>query len=324
MVFTRIDGNGISGYGEASLPPYLGETHDSVLKFLSKAQKLLERFSNPEDLGALTEAVDAIDTGNTAAKASVDIALNDLYGKMLNRPCHEIYRADPAKPLYTAYTLPIDDEEGIRKRVAEAQEYKLLKVKLGSASDKKTIEKIRQLTDKDFFVDVNEGWADKHFALDTILWLADHKCLFAEQPLPKDRPDDIAWLTERSPIPILADEAVQRISDLEKIQGIYSGINVKLMKCTGMHEANQMMIRAKKYGMKILLGCMSESSCAVSAAAQLAPFADWIDLDGPLLIKEDFFDGVKFSEGKIILNDWPGIGAVPHPSLPSPVGEGKR
>ena len=127
--------------------------------------------------------------------------------------------------------------------------------------------------------------------------------------------DDTAWLTSQSPIPIIADEAVQRFSDLEKVKGVYSGINIKLMKCTGLHEAQKMILQARKYGMKIMIGCMSETSCGISAAAQLAPLVDWIDLDGPLLIKEDYFDGVKFSEGKIILNDLPGIGVTPVTNL---------
>src|SRR5258708_444156 len=129
--------------------------------------------------------------------------------------------------------------------------------------------------------------------------------------MPKERIDETAWLTERSPVPIIADEAVKRLSDLEKAKGVYHGINIKLMKCTGLNEARKMISLARNFGMKIMLGCMSETSCGVSAAAQIAPLADWIDLDGPLLIKEDYFDGVKFSGGKIILNDQPGIGVRP-------------
>ncbi len=310
VVFTKLEHKGFVGYGEASMPPYLGETHETVLKFLEKAKNALKEFSNPLEIDKILFAIDEIEKGNTAAKASVDIALHDLEGKIQNKSCHELFGADKIKNLFTAYTIPIDEPLGLAKRIEEAKEYKLLKIKLGSANDKKLIEEIRKHTDKEFFVDANEGWTDKHFALDMLSWLAEKKCLFAEQPMPKEMMDETAWLNERSPVPIIADEAVKRIMDIEKAKGVYSGINIKLMKCTGLNEAMKMISLARKYKMKILLGCMSETSCAVSAAAQLAPFADWIDLDGPLLIKEDYFEGIKFSEGKIILNDLPGIGVV--------------
>lgn len=311
VVFTKLEQDGFAGFGEASMPPYLGESHDSVLKFLEKAKKLLLKSSNPLETDSILAEIDALGKKNTAAKASIDIALHDLVGKILNQPCHKIFGTDKNTPLFTAYTIPIDADEGIKKRIEEAKDYRLLKVKLGSADDKKLIEEIRKHTDKDFFVDANEGWTDKHFALDMLHWLSGKKCLFAEQPMPKEMREETSWLREKSPIPIIADEAVKRLEDIEKAKGIYSGINIKLMKCTGLHEARKMILLARKFGMKILLGCMSESSCAVSAAAQIAPFADWIDLDGPLLIKEDFFDGVNFDRGKIILNDLPGIGASP-------------
>ena len=144
-----------------------------------------------------------------------------------------------------------------------------------------------------------------------VQFLADKNCLFVEQPMPKAQIKDIAWLTSKSILPIIADEAVKRFTDLEKAVGVYDGINIKLMKCTGLHEAKKMIDFAIKHKMKLMLGCMSETSCAISAAAQLAPFVDWIDLDGPLLIKQDYFEGVKFVNGKIILNHLPGIGVAP-------------
>lgn len=315
VVFTRLENGGIFGYGEAAMPPYLGENHETVLKFLMKAEKVLEKLSNPLDIETTLSEIDKIENRNTAAKASIDIALHDLAGKIQNKPCHELFGAEEQKNLFTSYTIPIDEPKGIQNRVEEAEDYKILKVKLGSADDKKLIEEIRKHTDKEIFADVNEGWKDKHFALEMINWLSERKVLLVEQPMPKEKIDDIAWLTSQSPIPIIADEAVQRFSDLEKIKRCYSGINIKLMKCTGLNEARKMISQARKYGMKIMLGCMSESSCGASAAAQLAPLADWIDLDGPLLIKEDYFDGVKFSAGKIILNDLPGIGIMPITNL---------
>lgn len=310
VVFTQVEHKGFLGYGEASLPPYLSENHTTAINFLEKTNKVLKKFSDPTDVSVILSEIDEIEEGNTAAKAAVDIALHDLIGKIKNKPCRELFTNKRAKDFFTAYTIPIDSSEGLSKRLDEAKDYKILKIKLGSADDKKIINKIRKVTDKAIMVDVNEGWKEKEKALDMIHYLSERNVLLIEQPLGKKKQKDIAWLTARSPLPIIADESMQRLSDLENVKNIYSGINIKLMKCTGLHEAYKIIVQAKKYGMKILLGCMAESSCAVSAAAQLASFADWIDLDGPLLLKEDFFDGVTFSEGKIKLNELPGIGTV--------------
>jgi L-alanine-DL-glutamate epimerase-like enolase superfamily enzyme len=160
-------------------------------------------------------------------------------------------------------------------------------------------------------VDVNQGWKDRNYALDMAHWLHEKGVVFIEQPMPKELTDDIAWLTSGSPLPIVADEAVQRLSDLAKLHDAYSGVNIKLMKCTGMREAHKMIEFARAVGMKVMIGCMTETSCAVSAAAHLSPACDFADLDGPLLIKNDVFDGMKIVDGKVTLNDRPGIGIIP-------------
>lgn len=311
VVFIKIEHAGYIGYGEAAMPPYLGENHETAIRFLEKAKKIIAKFSTPFETETIVQEIDRIEKENTAAKASIDIALHDLLGKILNKPCHRIFQANSNIPLFTAYTIPIDEPKGLVQRIKDAEDYKLLKIKLGSANDKKQIEEIQKYTDKEFFVDVNEGWKDKYFALDMLHWLSERRCLFAEQPMPKEQIDEIAWLVEKSPVPIIADEAVKRLSDIENAKGVYNGINIKLMKCTGLSEALKMITFARKNKMKILLGCMSETSCGVSAASQIAHFADWIDLDGPLLIKEDYFKGVSFSRGEILLNDLPGIGVSP-------------
>jgi L-alanine-DL-glutamate epimerase-like enolase superfamily enzyme len=196
----------------------------------------------------------------------------------------------------------------IRQKVKEAAEFKILKVKLGRGTDKQMIETIRSVSDVPLCVDVNQGWKDKKEALDMIFWLKEKGVEYVEQPMPKEKPDDIAWLTQNSPLPIIADEALQRLSDVQSTVGIYSGINIKLMKCTGMREAHKMINLARANKMKVMIGCMTETSCAISAAAQLSPLATWADLDGNLLINNDRFEGVKIVDGKITLNDLPGIG----------------
>ncbi len=159
------------------------------------------------------------------------------------------------------------------------------------------------------YVDVNQGWKDKNKALDMIYWLKEKGVVFVEQPMPKGQVDDMAWLTEYSPLPTMADEAFQRLPDIvDKIKGVYSGINIKLMKSTGLFEAQKMITVARALDMKVMVGCMTETSCGVSAIAQLSPLVDWADLDGNLLIKNDPFTGMKVINGKVTLNDWPGIG----------------
>ena len=170
---------------------------------------------------------------------------------------------------------------------------------------------IRSVTDVPMCVDVNQGWTDKKFALEMIHWLEEKGIEFIEQPMPKSAIDDIAWLTQHSPLPIIADEALQRLPDIKKAHGVYSGINIKLMKCTGMREAHKMITLARALDMKVMIGCMTETSCAVSAAAQLAPKVDWADLDGNLLIRNDAFRGIQIIDGKVALIDAPGIGITP-------------
>jgi L-alanine-DL-glutamate epimerase-like enolase superfamily enzyme len=308
VVLTQIEYDGIKGYGEASMPPYLGESHETVLKFLASVD--LSRFKDPFLIEDILSYVGGVAPGNYAAKASVDIALHDLIGKLVGKPWFRLWGLDPAKAPFTSFTIGIDTPEVIKQKVDEAQVYRVLKVKLGAGTDKEIINTIRTVTDKPVCVDVNQGWKDRNFALDMIHWLKDKNVIFVEQPMLKTQVDDIAWLTQNSPLPVIADEAVQTEIDLLQLKGIYSGINIKLMKCGGMNSAYKMAQIAKIMGMKVMIGCMTETSCAVSAAAQLSPLADWADLDGNLLINNDCYDGMKIFEGKVTLNERPGIGII--------------
>ncbi len=311
VVFTEIELDGVIGYGEASMPPYLGENHETVAAFLNKAKTVLAGYKTIDDVSEILNEIDGLDKNNTAAKASVDIALHDLLGKITNKPCYSMFGLKKQDAPLTFYTLGIDKPEVLIEKLKEAEPYKILKIKLGSDNDKEIINTIRSITDKPISVDVNQGWKEKEYALEMIHWLSGQHVLFVEQPLPKNRLDDVAWLSERSPLDIIADEDVQRYVDVEKLKGVYKGVNIKLMKCTGLFEANRMMLKARELDMKVLIGCMSETSCAVSAAAQLSPLCEWADLDGPLLIKNNCFDGVRFESGKIVLSDLPGIGVKP-------------
>ena len=204
----------------------------------------------------------------------------------------------------------MDVPEVVKQKVVEASPYSILKVKLDGRNDRQMIETIRSVTDKPLCVDVNQGWRDRFVALDSIHWLKEQGVVFVEQPMNKFDKDSHAWLSEQSPLPIIADEAVQTLEDVLPLKGVYSGINIKLMKCGGLHNAYQMMKLARLLDMKVMIGCMTETSCAVSAAAQLSPLVDWADLDGNLLIDNDLFDGVTVLDGRVMLQDRPGVGVI--------------
>jgi L-alanine-DL-glutamate epimerase-like enolase superfamily enzyme len=308
VVMLQLKYKSFVGYGEASLPPYLSETQESVQAFLAKIN--LSSFSNPLELNEILDYVMQLEQGNSAAKASFDIALHDLVGKILQQPWHRLYKADLSLMPPTSLTIGIDSLEKIKEKVKEATPFSILKVKLGQDSDKEIIETIRHITNKPLSVDANQGWKNKENALELIQWLSTKNILFIEQPLPKENWDDAVWLKQHSPLPIIADEAVQGFSDLANLKNAFHGINIKLMKCAGMREAHKMIQEARKLNLKVLIGCMNESSCANLAAAQLAPFADWVDLDGPFMIRNNPFENPVLENGKIMLQENPGIGVI--------------
>lgn len=308
-VQVEIEYDGVVGYGEASMPPYLGESVDSVIAFLSRLD--LNRFKSPFAMEEIHEYMDCLSGGDRAAKAAVDIALHDLTGKLMGQPWYKIWGLDREKSPCTSFTIGIDTESVVRQKVEEARPFRVLKVKMGLDNDRETVDIIRSMTDVPICVDANQGWKSREQALDMCHWLAERNCLFVEQPLAVDRHDDTAWLRERSPLPLIADESLQRIGDVRRISESFDGINIKLMKSTGMNEAYKMAVLARALDMKVMLGCMTETSCAVSAAAQLSPMADYADLDGNLLITNDRFTGMTIVDGKITLPDTPGIGIKP-------------
>jgi len=308
IVLTEIAYGGFVGYGEAAMPPYLGESQASVMAFLQKVN--LSQFNNPFELEDILGYVDSIAIYNTAAKASVDIALHDLVGKLIGQPWHAIWGYTASKVPVTTFTIGMASENEIREKTLETGPFKVLKIKLGmdEVTDKMLINTVRSVTDKPIRVDANQGWKDKHYALKMIEWLSDKNVEFIEQPMPKHNLDDMAWLTEQSPLPTIADESCQRLEDITRLKGVFTGINIKLMKCTGMREANKMITLARACDLKLMVGCMTETSCAISAAAQLSPQMDFADLDGNLLISNDQFVGAKLLDGRVVLNNEPGIG----------------
>jgi L-alanine-DL-glutamate epimerase-like enolase superfamily enzyme len=306
LMLLQLEHEGYTGYGEASMVPYMGESVDTATLFLNKVD--IDALQYPFNYGEIMSYLDSLAPGLPAIKAAIDIALHDLDGKLQGQPCWQLLGSKPQLMPVTSYTIGIDTPEVFAQKVQEAAGYKAIKVKLGSSNDKALIETVRSITNVPLYVDANQGWTDRQQSLDLVYWLHEQGVQLIEQPFLKTDYDSNAWLTQHSPIPILGDEAVQRLADVERANGIYHGINIKLMKSAGMHEAKQMITKARELGMKILIGCMSETSCATLAAAALAPQCDWADLDGPLLTINNPYKTPDFEGGKWVLTNEPGLG----------------
>lgn len=308
LMLVNLAHEGYVGYGEASMVPYMGESYETAAAFLTQVD--VSQFKFPFDFAAMINYLDSIAPGNPGIKAAIDIALHDLEGKLLNKPCWQLLGSNPALMPVTSYTIGMDAPDIFLKKVKEAGGFKVIKVKLGRDSDKELINIIRSVTNVPIYVDANQGWTDRRKSLDMVYWLQEQGVVLIEQPMLKTDIDSNAWLTQHSPIPIIGDESVQRLPDVEKAKGIYHGINVKLMKSAGMYEAHQMILKARELNLKVLIGCMSETSCASLAAAALAPLCDWADIDGPFLTTNNPYKMPVFADGKYVLSNAPGLGLI--------------
>ena len=311
LMLTRLSFEGIHGYGEASMPVLYGESVASATAFLNRVD--LSGFTDPFDTERILQYIDSLAPGNTAVKTSLDIALHDLVGKLLQLPVHRYFGLPAARP-YTSMTIGVDTPDEMARKAINYQGFRYLKIKLGTTDDRAMITAIRSVTQQPFFIDANQGWKNKEEALELIHWLKAQGTVFIEQPMPREDVAGNAWLTERSPLPTVGDEAVQRLADISRASSTYHGINIKLMKCTGIREGFKMAVTAKALGMKVMLGCMTETSCAISAAAQLAELADWVDLDGHLDTVNNPYTGIGLSEGQLVPTGEPGIGITPGPT----------
>lgn len=306
-VFVRIERDGVVGWGEAAPNVRYGQSAEATIAMLEKARPLIEAgdWLKYVDLRGQWERELA---GDSCAHAALDMAILDWVGGKLKTPLYRMLGLDPAKTPVTTFSIGIDTPEMIQQKVAEAKDFPVLKIKVGRDNDAEILAAVRNATDKPLRVDANEGWKDKQQALDKIQWLAGLGVELIEQPLPAAMIDETAWLKERVEIPIVADEAVKTAGDIPRLAGAYDGINIKLMKSGGLQEAIRMIHVARALGMKIMLGCMIESSVAISAGAHISPLVDWADLDGNLLISNDPFLGVGMDHGRLILGDGPGLG----------------
>ena len=302
----EIEHDGIIGYGESAPSERYGEDKSTVIEFLKKID--LSQFSDPFELEDILSYIGNLSDGNNSAKAGIDIALHDWIGKKLNLPVWKLLGLNKCKTPSTSFTIGIDSIAKIEQKVKEAESFPILKVKVGVHNDIEIIKSIRNLTDKIIRVDANEGWKSKEEALEKILRLEEQGIELIEQPMPADDFEGTAWLRVRIHIPLIADESFRQSKNLRNLHGVFDGINIKLMKCSGMREAVRTIHAARVLNMKIMIGCMIESSVGISAAAQLSSMADYVDLDGNLLITNDPFSGINVLNGKLILNDLPGLG----------------
>jgi len=309
-VFVYLEKDGLTGIGEAAPNIRYDETPESTVEFIQKAIPLLEK-ANPWEFVQLGFDIKNLAPGQTAAKCAIDIALLDWIGKALQLPLYRLWGLDPSQAPLTSFTIGIDKEEVVRQKTLEAAPYKILKIKVGGPDDEMMIKTVRSVApDKPIRVDANEGWKDKELALKKIEWMVQNGVEFIEQPLPAPMLEETRWIRDRVDVPIIADEAVKTASDIPKLAEAYDGINIKLMKAGGLQEALRMIWLAKSLGLKIMIGCMIESSVAISAAAQLCSLIDYADLDGNLLIANDPFRGVIFRDGRQFVTDKPGIGLI--------------
>jgi L-alanine-DL-glutamate epimerase-like enolase superfamily enzyme len=248
--------------------------------------------------------------GQASAEAAVDMALHDLAGQRLGAPLYEVLGIDPRRAPETSFTIGMDTPEVVAAKVKEASAYSILKVKMGSDDDRAMLQAVRDTTQQRLRVDANEGWTPAD-ALERLEWLKALGVELVEQPLPAAMIAETRELRRKSPLPFYADESVHRAKDIPALAGAFDGINIKLMKCGGIAEALDMIAVARAHGLKVMLGCMIESSVAITAAAHVSPLVDTADLDGNLLLDHDPFLGATVKDGRIVLPDGPGLGVRP-------------
>ena len=308
-VLTRIDAEGLEGIGEAAPSGFYGERRESVFMALSDFGEHIE--ADPSLIEDIVTRMDRRLHANAAAKASVDMALYDLLGKRLGAPVYQLLGLNPDRTPLTSFTIGIDEPAAMARKAAEAaKRYPILKIKVGTDHDLEIVRAIREATDVTLRVDANAAWTPKQ-AIRVIRELEPYNLEFVEQPLEPTDLEGLRFVREHVTLPIIADESCETESDIPKLVGVVDGINIKLMKCGGIHHALRMIHTARAHHLKVMLGCMIESSLAITAAAHLSPLVDYADLDGNLLVSDDPWEGVQVEQGKLILPDRAGLGVRP-------------
>ena len=307
IIYVELTSDGKVGYGEASFPPYMKEKRSANLDFLAGLD--FQAFHSIDAFEEIRNYINAF-PNCLPAKAALDMALLDLKGKISNENVRSFFTNEPLKSIPTSFTIGIGDDAFLIRQLKKAEAFPFIKIKLNGDVNyvKHAIALIKSTTEKPLGIDFNQGVADKNLALALLEWLAEQGVQYAEQPLPETLIADFAWLKENSPLPIFGDESIQTIEDIESKHHLFDGVNIKLMKCGGLTKAYQMAKLARQYNLKLMLGCMAESVCAITAAANLASLFDKVDLDGHLMMTNDLFTGVTLENGHLLLSTASGMG----------------
>lgn len=305
----EIEHDGAVGRGEAAPSAFFdNETLDDVLQSVETARGLLG--DDPFRIEDITARLCRALPKAHAAICAIDVALHDLAAQLMGVPLWRWFGLDPAAAPATSYTISLDEPEAMARHAAEvAGRFRVLKIKVGTDQDDARLQAIRRVTDLPLRLDANTGWTAEQ-AVETINRIAGLGIEFVEQPIPVARPDELRWIRQRVDVPIIVDEDAVRAADLPALVGCVDGINIKLTKCGGLREAVRMIHFAQACGMRVMLGCMLETSLGITAAAHLSPMVDWADLDGHLLIEDDPYRGTTIQDGRLVLPDGPGLGVI--------------
>jgi len=304
-LLVELDFFGIKGYGEAPAIPYYNITVEKMIADIEDKKKMIEKFSftGPE---RYWHYLHHLIPGDPFLICALDLAAWDLYGKMKRKQLYQLWNLDISKNPLTDITIGIDTIEKMVSKIKETP-WPIYKIKLGADNDVQIINELRKHSDSVFRIDANAAW-NKEEALEKINIFKELNVEFIEQPLAKDDWEGMKYLYEHSPLPLIADESCVSEHDVEKCKGYFHGINIKLTKCSGITPALRMITKARELEMKVMVGCMNESSVGTGAIAQLLPLLDYVDMDGPLLLAEDVAKGVQFDYGKIIYSEGFGLG----------------
>jgi L-alanine-DL-glutamate epimerase-like enolase superfamily enzyme len=313
-VLVELQHNGQTGYGEAAPSSYYGDTRETVLACVQRFADSLG--DDPFLIEDITRSLDQRVGRNPAAKAAVDMALYDLVGKLLGVPVYKLLGLNPENTPRTSFTIGIDTPDNMAKKALAAREYPILKIKVGTPHDLDNLKAIRDVSSATIRVDANTAWTPKE-AIKMIQAMAPYNIEFVEQPIPPRDLDGLRLIRENVPVPIIADESCVAIEDIPRLAGCVDGVNFKLMKSGGLTHVLKMIHTARAHNLRVMIGCMIESSLAITAAAHLTPLVDYADLDGHLLIDDDPFEGVKVVQGKLVLPDAPGLGMRRRPDAAS-------
>ena len=307
-VLVRLEHDGVTGLGEGSASHYYGESYETMCAALAAWAPLLG--DDPFALDAIEARLDGTLMGNDAARAALEMALHDWIGKKLGQPTWKLLGLDAAAAPISCVTLGMASPEEMERKLDDVIDFPAIKVKLGAPGDVENLKRIRKRFTGRLQVDANAAWG----AADAVRVLREIEPIgveLVEQPVARGDLDGLRWVRERSPIPVFADESCHHLSDIARLAGRVDGINLKIMKTGGIREMLRMIHAARSHGLKILLGSMVESSLALTAAAQVAPLADYLDLDGHWLLADDPFDGAPGDRGAMVLSSRPGLGVVP-------------